>query len=71
MLNWVVSRAGIELFAIRNGEADPFERRREAREAPTVREMVDILHRGGDLNDELMAAIGDYLRQYAPDSDSE
>ena len=41
MLNWVVSRAGIELFAIRNGEADPFERRREAREAPTVREMVE------------------------------
>ena len=37
----------------------------------TVREMVDILHRGGNLNDELMAAIGDYLRQYAPDSDSE
>lgn len=36
----------------------------------TVREMVDILHRGGNLSDELMAAIGDYLRQYAPVSDS-
>ena len=29
-------RAGRELTAIRNGEADPLERRREAREAPTV-----------------------------------
>ena len=34
-------RAGMELFAIRNGEADPLERRRQAREAPTVREMVE------------------------------
>lgn len=30
-------RAGRELAAIRAGEADPLERRREAREAPTVR----------------------------------
>ncbi len=34
-------RAGLELFAIRNGDADPLERRREAREAPTVGEMVE------------------------------
>ncbi len=37
----------------------------------TVREMVDILHRGGNLSDELMAAIGDYLRQHAPVSDTD
>jgi hypothetical protein len=36
----------------------------------TVREMVDILRRGGNLSDELMARIGDYLRQHAPVSDS-
>ena len=33
-------RAGRELAAIRNGEADPLERRREAREAPTVADGV-------------------------------
>ena len=33
-------RAGRELAAIRNGEADPLKRRREAREAPTVAEFV-------------------------------
>ena len=33
-------RAGRELTAIRNGEADPLERRREAREAPTVADGV-------------------------------
>ena len=37
----------------------------------TVREMVDILRRGGNLSDELMARIGDYLRQHAPVSDSD
>ena len=29
-------RAGLELIRIRDGEADPLERRREAREAPTI-----------------------------------
>ena len=33
-------RAGRELAAIRNGETDPLERRREAREAPTVADGV-------------------------------
>ena len=33
-------RAGRELAAIRNGEADPLKRRREAREAPTVADAV-------------------------------
>ena len=37
----VRERAGMELFAIRQGDADPLERRREAREAPTVREMFE------------------------------
>ena len=34
-------RAGAELAAIRNDEADPLERRREAREAPTVNDGLD------------------------------
>ena len=34
-------RAGRELAAIRDGEADPLERRRERREAPTVAEGLD------------------------------
>ena len=37
----VRERAGTELFAIRNGEADPMERRRELREAPTVADLLD------------------------------
>lgn len=40
-LKVVREHAGLELFAIRQGEADPLERRREAREAPTVRELVE------------------------------
>ena len=34
-------RAGAELVRIRDGEADPLERRREAREAPAVNELLD------------------------------
>ena len=34
-------RAGRELAAIRDGDADPLERRREAREAPTVADGLD------------------------------
>ena len=34
-------RAGAELAAIRAGEADPLARRREAREAPTVADLVE------------------------------
>ena len=34
-------RAGAELVAIRNGEADPLQRRRDAREAPAVRDLVE------------------------------
>ena len=34
-------RAGRELAAIRNGESDPLARRQEAREAPTVADMLD------------------------------
>ena len=34
-------RAGRELAAIRDGEADPLERRRQAREAPTVADALD------------------------------
>ena len=34
-------RAGAELAAIRNDETDPLERRREAREAPTVNDGLD------------------------------
>ena len=40
-LKAVRERAGAELFAIRNGEADPMERRRELREAPTVAVLLD------------------------------
>ena len=35
------ARAGAELVAIRNGETDPLERRREAREAPTVANLIE------------------------------
>ena len=35
------ARAGRELAAIRDGETDPLERRRERREAPTVAEGLD------------------------------
>ncbi|MYA28233.1 MAG: DUF4102 domain-containing protein, partial [Nitrospira sp. SB0666_bin_27] len=34
-------RAGQELVRIRSGETDPLERRREAREAPTVNDLWD------------------------------
>ena len=34
-------RAGQELGAIRTGESDPLSRRREAREAPTVADLID------------------------------
>ena len=34
-------RAGQELAAIRSGESDPLERRREAREAPDVADLID------------------------------
>ena len=40
-LKAVRERAGRELFAIRNGGADPAAARREAREAPTVAELLD------------------------------
>lgn len=40
-LKAVRERAGRELFAIRNGGADPAEQRREAREAPTMGELLD------------------------------
>ena len=40
-LKAIRERAGAELFAIRNGEADPMERRRELREAPTVADLLD------------------------------
>ena len=40
-LKAIRQRAAAELVAVRNGEADPLERRHEAREAPTVREMVE------------------------------
>ena len=40
-LKAVREKAGAELFAIRNGEADPMERRRELREAPTVADLLD------------------------------
>ena len=36
-------RAGRELAAIRDGEADPLERRRKTREAPTVNDALDRL----------------------------
>ena len=34
-------KAGAELVRIRDGEADPLERRREVREAPTVNDLLD------------------------------
>ena len=40
-LKAVRERAGRELYAVRNGDADPAERRREAREAPTMAELLD------------------------------
>ena len=40
-LKAIRERAAGELVAVRNGEADPMERRRELREAPTVRELVE------------------------------
>ena len=40
-LKAVRERAGSELVRIRDGEADPLERRREAREAPTVADALD------------------------------
>ena len=40
-LKAVRQRAGAELFHIRNDEADPLQRRRENREAPTVAELLD------------------------------
>ena len=39
------TRAGRELAAIRDGETDPLERRREAREAPTVNDGLDRFFR--------------------------
>ena len=38
-------RAGRELAAIRAGETDPLERRREAREAPTVADGIELFFR--------------------------
>ena len=40
-LKVVRERAGEELFRVRNGEADPMQRRRESREAPTVRDLIE------------------------------
>ena len=41
-LEAVRERAGAELVAIRAGETDPLERRRQALEAPTVSEGIDL-----------------------------
>ena len=40
-LKAIRERAGAELFAIRNGEADPMKRRRDLREAPTVADLLE------------------------------
>ena len=40
-LKTIRERAGLELLKIRNGEADPLERKRESRAAPTINDLLE------------------------------